>query len=218
MNNSLFINKTYSRNELKGLFEAILFVRGKSVSSDELQKIFESDRESIISIIDELNEDYKTRKNGFFIIPVAGGYQLVSNPCYREELEELFGKRNENVLPKSSLETLAIIAYKQPISKDDVDRIRGVSSTRSINTLLALKLISISGSADDIVKSPVYSTSERFLEFFRIKSLEDLPSPDSIEFSKIMENSDAFFEELIEEEEKENEEQNGETQIPFDEN
>jgi segregation and condensation protein B len=217
MNNSLFINKTYSRSELKGLFEAILFVRGKSVSSDELQKIFESARGEIISIIDELNNDYKTRKNGFYIIPVAGGYQLVSNPCYHEELEELFGKRNENVLPKSCLETLAIIAYKQPISKDEVDKIRGVSSTRSVNTLLALKLVSISGSADDIVKSPVYSTSERFLEFFRIKSLEDLPSPDSIEFSKIMENSDAFFED-IKEEEEDNDELSGETPIPFDEN
>lgn len=216
MNNSLFINKTYSRSELKGLFEAILFVRGKSVSSEELQKIFESAKDDILSIIDELNNDYKTRKNGFYIIPVAGGYQLVSNPFYREELEELFGKRNENVLPKSCLETLAIIAYKQPISKDEVDKIRGVSSTRSINTLLALKLVSISGSADDIVKSPVYSTSERFLEFFRIKSLEDLPSPDSIEFSKIMENSDAFFED-IKEEEEDNDELSGEAPIPFDE-
>ncbi len=213
MNNSLFINKTYSRSELKGLFEAILFVRGKSVPIDELQKIFESAKDDVLSIINELNNDYSTRKNGFYIIPVAGGYQLVSNPCYREELEELFGKRNENVLPKSCLETLAIIAYKQPISKDEVDKIRGVSSTRSVNTLIALKLITITGSADDIVKSPVYSTTERFLEFFRIKSLEDLPSPESIEFSKIIENSDAFFDDDEEDDEEDNKETN---HIPFE--
>jgi segregation and condensation protein B len=188
MNNSLFINKTYSRSELKGLFEAILFVRGKSVPLDELQRIFETSKEDIISLIDELNDDYASRKNGFYIIPVAGGYQLVSNPRYHEELEELFGKRNENVLPKSCLETLAIIAYKQPVSKEDIDRIRGVSSTRSINTLLVLKLITISGNADDIVRSPLYSTTERFLEFFRIKNIDDLPSPGSIEFNKFMEN------------------------------
>ncbi len=213
MNNSLFINKTYSRNELKGLFEAILFVRGKSVPIDELQRIFESPKEAVISLIDELNSDYSSRKNGFYIIPVAGGYQLVSNPDYREELEELFGKRNENVLPKSCLETLAIIAYKQPISKDDIDRIRGVSSTRSINTLLVLKLVTFNGSADDIVRSPLYATTERFLEFFRIKSLEDLPSPGSIEFSKIME--DSSYDDSIDEEENESE-NNGESGIPFE--
>jgi segregation and condensation protein B len=189
MNNSLFINKTYTRNEMKGLFEAILFVRGKSVPLDELQRIFEVSKDALKSLTEELNRDYDSRKNGFHIIPVAGGYQLASNPCYHEELEELFGKRNENVLPKSCLETLAIVAYKQPVSKEDVDSIRGVSSTRSINILLVLKLIYISGSADDIVKSPMYSTTDRFLEFFRIKNLDDLPSPDSIEFSKIMERS-----------------------------
>ena len=212
MNNSLFINKTYTRNELKGLFEAVLFIGGKSVPLEELQKIFESTKESIMSIIDELNEDYNKRKSGYCIIPVAGGYQLVSNPYYREELEELFGRRNENVLPKSCLETLAIIAYKQPISKEEVDNIRGVSSTRSINTLLALKLIFISGSSDNIVRSPVYSTSERFLEFFRIKSLDDLPTPDSTEFSKIMENSEVLFEEEKDDIEEDSDEKDS---IPF---
>ncbi len=210
MNNSLFINKTYSRSELKGLFEAILFVRGKSIQLEELQRIFEATKEDIMSLIDELNTEYDSRKNGFHIIPVAGGCQIVSNPYYRDELEELFGKRNENVLPKSCLETLAIVAYKQPISKDDIDKIRGVSSTRSVNTLITLKLITISGSADDIIKSPIYTTTDRFLEFFRIKSLEDLPSLNSIEFNKIMENIENSFNS-----EEQSDEENENTAIPY---
>lgn len=193
MNGSLFINKTYSRNEVRGLLESILFVSGKPVSLDELKTIFETSREDVQVLIEEINQDYNSRKSGFSIVPVAGGYQLLTNPNFKDELTELFGKRNESKLPKTALETLAIIAYKQPISKEEVDKVRGVSSTRSINMLLTLKLISITGSADDIVKSPLYSTTTRFLELFRIQSLEDLPSMSSIEMSGVL---DSFMDDL----------------------
>jgi len=213
MNNSLFLNKTYSRNELKGLLEAILFVKGKSVPTEMLENIFEAKKTEIESLINELNEEYNNRKSGLCIIPVAGGYQLVSNPGYKDELAELFGKRNEAVLPKSCLETLAIIAYKQPISKEEIDKIRGVSSTRSLNSLLALKLINIVGSTEDVVKSPLYSTTERFLEFFRITSLEDLPSIESVEFNKLLESESFYAEEESKEEENNNQ---VEDSIPFE--
>ena len=188
MNGSLFINKTYSRSELKGLLEAILFVKGKPVAVDELMRIFEATRQEMTDLIEESNRDYLERKNGFTIIPVAGGFQIVSSPVYKEELAELFGRRNENRLPKSALETLAIIAYKQPLAKEEVDKIRGVSSTRSINTLLALKLITITGAAEDLVKSPLFSTTDRFLEFFRIQSVDDLPSLSSIDMNQYVED------------------------------
>ncbi len=213
MNNSLFLNKTYSRNELKGLLEAILFVKGKSIPVETLENIFEAKRSELESLIDELNEEYNNRKSGFYIIPVAGGYQIVSNPLYKDELAELFGKRNEASLPKSCLETLAIIAYKQPISKEEIDKIRGVSSTRSLNNLLALKLITIVGSTDDVVKSPLYSTTERFLEFFRITSLEDLPSLESVEFNKLLNSEDFYAND--EEQEKESSNQVKDS-IPFE--
>ena len=152
---SLFLNKTYSRNELKGLLEAILFVNGKALPLEELKKMFEMTQQEMLALIDEANNGYKNSCSGFHIIPMAGGYQLVSNPHFKDELNEVFGKRNENKLPKSSLETLAVLAYKQPVTKEEVDKIRGVSSTRSINTLLAMKMITITGCADDIVKSPL---------------------------------------------------------------
>jgi segregation and condensation protein B len=218
MNGSLFINKTYSRNEIKGLLEAILFVNGKSITIDELHEIFETAKEDVLGLIEEWNQDDKNRNSGFAIVPVAGGYQLFSNPHFKDELTELFGKRNENKLPKTSLETLAIIAYKQPISKEEIDKIRGVSSTRSINTLLMLKLITISGSADDIVKSPIYSVTSRFLEFFRIQSIEDLPSLNSIEMNHFLEDFNDDSEESDDEEAEADSENNPPEESIFNKN
>lgn len=187
---SLFINKTYSRNEIKGLVEGILFVNGKSMKHEELEKILDYSKKDVADLIEEMNQDYNARNSGLCIVPVGGGYQLFSHPNFKDELTELFGKRNENKIPKSCLETLAIIAYKQPVTKEEVDKIRGVSGTRSLNTLLALKLVNISGTSDDIDKSPLYSTTPRFLEFFRIKSMEDLPSINSLEVSDLMDVED----------------------------
>ncbi len=180
MGSSLFINKTYSRKQLMGLLEAILFVNGKPVNYDLLSESLDMSKKDLQAMIDEMNEDFAASNRGITIIKVAGGFQLVSNPAYVEELSELFTKRNENQLSKSAMETLAVIAYKQPVTKEAVDEIRGVSSTRSINLLIGLKLVAISGSTDDIVKSPLYSTTSHFMEQFRIQSLDDLPDIDSL--------------------------------------
>lgn len=187
---SLFINKTYSRNEIKGLIEGILFVNGKAMKHEELERILDYSKKDVADLIEEMNQEYNARNSGICIVPVGGGFQLFSHPNFKDELTELFGKRNENKIPKSSLETLAIIAYKQPVTKEEVDKIRGVSSTRSLNTLLGLKLVNISGTSDDIDKSPLYSTTARFLEFFRIKSMDDLPSINSLEVSDLMDVED----------------------------
>ncbi|NPV01903.1 MAG: SMC-Scp complex subunit ScpB [Brevinematales bacterium] len=184
MKGSLFINKTYSRNELKGLFESVLFVSGKPVSIDELTDIFDISKNEIKLLADELNKDYSERNSGLNVIQVAGGFQMVSNPSFKDELTELFGRRNDNRLTRSVLETLAVISYKQPISKEDVDKVRGVSSTRSVNTLLGYKLINISGYTEGVVQSPVYSTTKRFLELFKLKDLSDLPVLDNLAFDE----------------------------------
>jgi len=190
MRSTLFINKTYSRQQLRGLFEAILFVNGKSVSFEKLVEAMDMSRKEIAKLANEINEEYNQSQRGLNIIRVAGGYQLVSNPIYVDELTELFGRRNENQLSKSALETLAVIAYKQPASKEKIDDIRGVSSTRSINLLLGMKLIAITGASEDMVKSPLYSTTSRFLEMFRIQSLEDLPSIENLNLDDFSEEDD----------------------------
>lgn len=188
MKGSLFFNKTYSDEELSGLLESILFVHGKPVNHSELSETLELSKKKLDEMIAGMNERYTQRKSGLHIVQVAGGYQLVTHPQFREELSELFGTRNENQLSKSMLETLAIIAYKQPVSKEEVDNIRGVSSSRTMNSLLAYKLITVSGSTDGIVKSPVFSVTNRFLEMFHINSVDDLPSMDSIDWDEKFED------------------------------
>lgn len=185
MTRSLFLNKTYSRHEIYGLIEAILFVNGKAYDKKELTRILDCEVSELEKLIDEMNALYKENRRGIMIIPVAHGYQLVTNPHYHQEMKELFGRRNENKLPQSALETLAIIAYRQPISKEEIDKIRGVSSARSLNTLLSLKLITISGTSGDILQTPLYITTERFLEYFRINSLENLPSLSQLEWQDV---------------------------------
>ena len=182
--NNLFLNRTYSRNELKGLIESILFIKGKPVSFNELKETLEIGRTELEQLVDEMNSEYNEKKHGFTIINVAEGLQLVSNPHYKDELQELFGRKNEFHIPKSALETLAIIAYKQPITKEEIDGIRGVSSTRSVNLLLSMKLITISGNHKEL-NLPLYSTTEKFLEMFRIKNFSDLPPLNSIDFNLI---------------------------------
>ncbi len=182
MHNTLFLNKTYSKSELKGLLESILFIKGRPVTYGELKEKLEINEDYLNQLVEEVNTEYRENKHGFAIINVAGGLQLVTNPHYKEELEEIFGKRSEFQIPKSALETLAIIAYKQPVTKEEIDSIRGVSSTRSINLLLSLKLITISGSNTELNMS-VYSTTDRFLEVFRINDLKDLPPLSTMDFN-----------------------------------
>jgi len=192
MKGSLFLNKTYSKDELRGLIEAILFVKGKSLNIQEFCEILEVSSQDLSDLIQELNTNYLDNSSGFQIIPVAGGYQMVTNPHFKDELEELFGKRNEQKISPSALEVLAIIAYKQPLTKDTIDEIRGVSSTRSLNLLLNLKLITINGTAKDLDQSPLYVTTKRFLEIFRIQNIEDLPPVDSLDLTEdLLDNIDS---------------------------
>lgn len=184
--NSLFINKTYSQEQLKGLLESILFVTGKPVETEKLCVWFDFSKEKIEELVEELNHLYNKRSSGLIIIAIANGYQLVTNPLYKEELREIFGSKEENKLSQTAMEILAIVAYKQPVSKEEIDKIRGVNSSRSLNTLLGLKLIDIIGT-DKLLDNILYGTNKRFLEIFRLKSLQDLPSPESLELSELAE-------------------------------
>ncbi len=213
MIHSLFLSKTYSRQELYGLVEAILFVNGKAYDKKDLAALLECSTQDLEALIEEMNANYKEAKRGLTIIPVANGYQLVSSPLYHQEMKELFGRRNENKLPPSALEVLAIVAYKQPVSKDEIDRIRGVSSSRSLNLLLTLKLITVSGASDDVFQNPLYVTTERFLELFRINSLEDLPPISQLEWKDI----EGLDEESFAESDEDDEDVPGEAESSRDE-
>ena len=198
---SLFINKTYSREQLIGLLESILFVTLIPIEIEKLCIWLDCSKDSLDLLITELNNMYLDKNSGFTIISVANGYQLMTNPLYKDELREIFGSKEENKLSQTSMEILAIIAYKQPVAKEDIDKIRGVNSSRSLNTLLGHKLIDIVGT-DSLLDNILYGTSKKFLEIFRLKNLSDLPSPESLELSElsdIMNSVDNEFDENPEE-------------------
>jgi len=179
---SLFINKTYSQDQIKGLLESILFVSGKPIESRKICQWFSITSEELEKLIKELNNNYNSKFSGFIILSIADGYQLMTNPIYKDEMRELFGSKDENKLSQTAMEILAIIAYKQPVSKEEIDKIRGVNSSRSLNTLISHRLIDIIGS-DKLLGDILYGTSKRFLEVFRLKSLSDLPSPENLQLS-----------------------------------
>ncbi|MGL5720974.1 MAG: SMC-Scp complex subunit ScpB [Brevinema sp.] len=179
---TLFLNKTYSKNEITGLIESVLYVYGRPVDKSRLCDWFSVSEGEVDAIISELNSSYEGRHSGLRIILVANGYQMATNPLFKEEMRELFGSKDENRLSDTIMEILAIVAYKQPITKEEIDKIRGVNSSRSLNSLLGLKLVDIVGS-DELLEEPQYGTTKRFLEVFRLKSLRDLPSPENLDFS-----------------------------------
>lgn len=135
----------------------------------------------IEEIIGRLNEKYQNGEASFRIRKVAGGYQLYITEDYAGYVEELHTRRRNARLTRSALETMAIIAYRQPVTKLDIEMIRGVASDSVLHTLLERKLITLSGRAQSVGRPLLYRTTDEFLKYFNLNSLEDLPKMEEIE-------------------------------------
>ncbi len=167
--------------ELKQIIEAILFSSSKPVSPKTLKKkIEEFPSEEIDTALSGLMEEYTHLNRSVEIIEVAGGFQMRTKPVYKDWVKR-FVREKDVGLTKSTLETLSIIAYKQPVTKRDVDNVRGVDSTRAIRILLEKRLIGISGKNGEGGKRIVFKTTDKFLELYGLKSIEDLPTYKDIE-------------------------------------
>ncbi len=128
-----------------------------------------------------MNVRYTETGSSFRIREIAGGYQFYILPDYVGYVEELFARRRKMRLTRAALETIAIIAYKQPVTKNEIEQIRGVSSDGVINTLLEKNMVLITGRATTVGKPLQYGTNEEFLKFFGLNSLADLPKMSEIE-------------------------------------
>jgi segregation and condensation protein B len=168
--------------EIKNIVEALLFVADKPLSLEQIKAVLESDKPEIRSNIEQLKREYE-QKHSFRIREVAGGYQIVTDPVYAVWLRKFFQGGRKGRLSKAALETLAIISYKQPITKPQIAQIRGVDVDGVIRNLLEKGLVKIAGRKDVIGKPLIYATTKRFLEYFGLNSLEELPDLD--EFSEI---------------------------------
>jgi segregation and condensation protein B len=130
--------------------------------------------------IKELNELYVTSDRSFRIEQVAGGYQMLTLPDFGEILKRLHQREVDAKLTKAALETLAIIAYKQPILRADIEAIRGVACGETIRSLMEKHLVKIAGRAEEPGRPILYGTTRRFLELFGLNSVKDLPQPEAL--------------------------------------
>ena len=159
--------------ELQEVIEGLLFVSGQGVEIADIAEKLEVKEKQVKDAIDKLKEKYADR--GINVITYKTKVQLCSNPKYADDIASVLNPIKEKQLTKAALETMAIIAYKQPITKPEVEQVRGVDSGYAIQILLDFKLIEVVGRKDAIGKPLLYGTTEEFLKRFELQSIEELP-------------------------------------------
>ena len=169
---------------LKGLFESVLFMATEPVPISFFVKNFSLDPTQATIIMESLRDDYEERDGGIRLVEIANGFQLITNPRYAEQLRHALGLKRRETLSRGMLETLAIIAYKQPVVLAEIDELRGVSSRMMVANLMKRNLVKPVGRKDLPGRPLAYGTTEEFLRYFGLNRLSDLPRLSEIkEFS-----------------------------------
>ena len=165
-----------SGKSLKSIIESLIFVHDHPLSLDRLATILEEhERPEIREALEELVEDYAAAERGIVLVQVAGGYQFRSRPENADYIRRLTKTKGVK-FSQSSLETLAIVAYRQPITRAEIEYLRGVDSGGVLKSLLEKKLLKILGKKDVPGKPLIYGTSREFLELFSLKDINALPT------------------------------------------
>ena len=168
-------------SEVKSIIEAILFAADKPVSVEQFAMLLEVDYGTVEQLIHELQEEYDETKRSFQLMEIANGFQICTRSEYASWIKKFYTTEVSSRLSTSSLEALAIIAYKQPATRAEIEEIRGVSSDSVIHTLLERNLINIIGRKDAPGRPLMYGTTTEFLIHFGLRDLSELPSIDEIE-------------------------------------
>jgi len=163
------------RKRKKALLESILFISGDPVDLKDLRRITELPAGEIGFLMNELMAEYRDRNGGIILVEVAGGYQLVSNPEYAPWIKKLKSVSPQK-LSLAALETLSIVAYRQPITKAELEQLRGVNSDGVIKSLLDKRFIRVVGKKEVPGRPLVYGTTREFLQHFGLKDLSELPT------------------------------------------
>ncbi len=164
------------RTDLEAIIESLLFASDTPITIDKIKSVLETaDRKTIREALTSLAEEYESGKRGFFLTEVAGGFQVRTRPEYRQWIRRLKETRPAR-LSRAALETLAIIAYKQPVLRSDVEYLRGVDSGGTLRTLFERRLIRVMGRKDLPGRPMIYGTTKQFLEIFDLKDLNELPT------------------------------------------
>ena len=163
------------------IIEALLFSSPSPLKQSLIDKTFPNESINLEDRISELNSQYLKEGHAFEICKISGGYQLVSKKEYEHYIRLIYKKNNEYAFSKPALDALAIIAYKQPISKSEIELIRGVDSSGVLKTLIANSLVEIKGRSSSPGRPLIYKTTNQFLEFFGLNNLSELPKLKEIE-------------------------------------
>lgn len=183
---------------LQNHIEALIFCSPNPIKIVDikscLSEMFNADvpEEDIVGAIQRLEEKYQHEEYAFQLFKAAGGYQFLTKPAYQSSISILLKQQSKKRLSTSAMETLSIIAYKQPISKTEIENIRGVNCDYAVQKLLDKQLIEITGKAETIGRPMLYGTTPKFMEYFGISELTELPIPKEVnnEVNTIGENPD----------------------------
>jgi segregation and condensation protein B len=176
----------------KALVEALIFAAQEPLSVNQIRSIYQGENsrndeskhiepETIRQIVIDLNKEYTKLDRPYRIVQIAGGYQFATSSEYAEWLGKLYKEQGRRKLSQSGVETLAIIAYKQPITKAEIEKIRGVNCDYVLKTLLEKELLTVTGRAESVGRPLLYGTTREFLKHFGLNDITDLPRPREIE-------------------------------------
>ena len=172
-----------SIEKTEAAIEAILFTMGESVEAEKIAVAIEHDVDTTVRIIHNMMDKYENEDRGIKIIELEGSFQLCTKEEYYDNLIRICSQPRRYTLTDAALETLSIIAYKQPVTKREIEKIRGVNSDRSVNKLVELELVKEVGRLDAPGRPMLFGTTEEFLRTFGVGSIDELPviSEDMVE-------------------------------------
>ncbi len=165
------------KKQAKNIIEAMLFVSDKPLFVNEIKGVLEEfDSRDIKDVVSELVREYEEQQRAFSIKEIAGGFQIVTDPVLAPWLKKLYKTSGSDRLTGPSLETLAIVAYKQPVTKPEIEAIRGVNVDGVLKTLIEKNLVRIAGRKETVGRPVLYGTTSEFLQYFGLSSLKELPN------------------------------------------
>jgi segregation and condensation protein B len=183
--------------QIKSIIEGLLFVSGdEGLDAKQIAEVVGLEPKVVVELLRDMTEEFRRESRGIQIVELAGAYQLTTVPEHAPYFERLAQSPTRSSLSQAALETLAIIAYKQPITRVDIEEIRGVKSDRALQTLIAKQLIEEVGRAEAVGRPILYGTTKQFLDYFGLASLRDLPEIGSLDGAGLEEETRFLFEKL----------------------
>lgn len=185
-------------NPLKSIIEGLLFASGdEGLEASQIAEAMEMEKREVVRLMKELQSEYRSQNRGMQIVEWAGSFQMTTLPEYAPYFQKLAISPTRASLSQAALETLSIIAYRQPVTRSEIEEIRGVNVDRAVHTLIAKGLVQDVGRAELIGRPILYGTTKQFLDYFGLGSIRELPdSSDWEDVAKLEQETKLLFERL----------------------